>query len=59
MRAHAQEHDDAVLMQHVDLYVNEWTVELGPTGERALRELSARAAAIGLGSGRALEIFAG
>jgi len=59
MRAHAQEHDDAVLMQHVDLYVNEWTVELGPTGERALRELSARAAAIGLGSGRQLEIFAG
>jgi len=59
MRAHAQEHDDAVLMQHVDLYVNEWTVELGPTGERALRELSARAAAIGLGSGRELEIFAG
>ena len=59
MRAHAQEHDDAVLMQHVDLYVNEWTVELGPTGERALHELSARAAAIGLGSGRQLEIFAG
>ena len=59
MRAHAQEHDDAVLMQHVDLYVNEWTVNLGPVGMRALEELSARAASIGLGTGRRLEIFAG
>lgn len=59
MRAHAQEHDDTVLMQHVDLYVNEWTVDLGPVGGRALEELSARAASIGLGTGRRLEIFAG
>jgi 1,4-dihydroxy-6-naphthoate synthase len=59
MRAHAQEHDDAVLMQHVDLYVNEWTENLGPVGMRALEELSARAASIGLGTGRRLEIFAG
>jgi 1,4-dihydroxy-6-naphthoate synthase len=59
MRAHAQEHDDTVLMQHVDLYVNDWTVDLGPVGRRALDELSARAAAIGLGTGRRLEVFAG
>ena len=59
MRAHAQEHDDAVLMQQVDLYVNEWTVKLGPVGSQALDELSARAASIGLGTGRRLEIFAG
>jgi len=59
MRAHAQEHDDAVLMQHVDLYVNDWTVDLGDVGRRALDELSNRAAVIGLGTGRRLEVFAG
>lgn len=58
MRAHAQEFDDRVLMQHVDLYVNDWTVDLGPTGARALAELSARAASVGLPGGR-LEVFAG
>ena len=58
MRAHAQEFDDRVLMQHVDLYVNDWTLDLGPTGARALDELSARAASLGLAAGR-LEVFAG
>lgn len=59
MRAHAQEHDDTVLMQHVDLYVNDWTVDLGDVGRRALDELSSRAASIGLGTGRRLDVFAG
>jgi 1,4-dihydroxy-6-naphthoate synthase len=58
MRAHAQEFDDRVLMQHVDLYVNEWTVDLGPTGAKALDMLSTRAASLGLATGR-LEVFAG
>ena len=58
MRQHAQEFDDHVLMQHVDLYVNDWTLELGATGAQALDELSARAAAVGRGGGR-LEVFAG
>ncbi|MFM7244648.1 MAG: 1,4-dihydroxy-6-naphthoate synthase [Planctomycetaceae bacterium] len=59
MRAHAQEFDDGVLMRHVDLYVNEWTLDLGTTGARALREFSARAAAAGIGSGADLRVFAG
>jgi 1,4-dihydroxy-6-naphthoate synthase len=66
MRAHAQEFDDRVLMQHVDLYVNEWTRELGATGRRALDEFSRRAASVGENGGAAsvvdpprLEIFAG
>ncbi len=42
MRHYAQEFDDAVLMQHVELYVNEWTLELGDVGARALAELSRR-----------------
>jgi 1,4-dihydroxy-6-naphthoate synthase len=44
-------------MQHVDLYVNEWTLDLGVEGVRALEELSVRASAIGLGTGRRLRIF--
>jgi len=58
MRAHAQEFDDGVLMQHVELYVNDWTLELGAVGRRALDALSDRAAAAGLGPGRRLEVFA-
>lgn len=58
MRQHAQEFDDHVLMQHVDLYVNDWTLDLGATGARALDELSARAASLGLAGGR-LRVFAG
>ncbi len=59
MRGYAQEFDDEVLMQHVDLYVNEWTIDLGPVGQTALNELSDRAQQIGLvaqGSNR-LEIL--
>jgi 1,4-dihydroxy-6-naphthoate synthase len=48
MRRYAQEFDDKVLMQHVQLYVNEWTVDLGEVGRQALLELSKRAIASGL-----------
>jgi len=57
LRAHAQEFDDRVLMQHVDLYVNEWTRDLGAVGSHALRELADRAADAGFAAGRSLEIF--
>ena len=43
MRKYAQEFSDDVLFQHVDLYVNDWTIELGDTGRLALQELSRRA----------------
>jgi 1,4-dihydroxy-6-naphthoate synthase len=59
MRHHAQEFDDRVLMQHVDLYVNQWTEDLGAVGGRALEVLSARAASVGLGDGGRLEVFSG
>lgn len=48
MRQHAQEFDDHVLMQHVELYVNDWTVDLGKTGESALQKLSEQARKVGL-----------
>ena len=48
MRQYAQEFDDEVLMKHVDLYVNDWTVDLGPLGSAALEELSSRGRRAGL-----------
>ncbi len=47
MRKYAQEFDDGVLMQHVDLYVNAWTLDLGPQGRRALVRLGELHAAAG------------
>jgi 1,4-dihydroxy-6-naphthoate synthase len=39
IRAHAQEMDEAVMRQHIDLYVNEFSVALGDAGRRAVRTL--------------------
>lgn len=48
MRQYAQEFDDEVLMKHVDLYVNDWTVDLGDVGKKALAKLSSIAKSAGL-----------
>ena len=48
VRAHAQEMDDAVTQQHIDLYVNHFSADVGSDGERAIRELFARARAAGI-----------
>ena len=48
VREHAQEMDDAVAKQHIDLYVNRFSVDLGDEGEAAVRELFARAARAGI-----------
>ena len=40
MQRYAQELAPAVIWAHVDLYVNEYTVDLGETGERALATLN-------------------
>jgi 1,4-dihydroxy-6-naphthoate synthase len=45
---HAQEMDPAVARSHIELYVNDFTAELGPAGHAAVRELLDRAAAEGL-----------
>lgn len=39
MRRYAQEFDDDVLLAHVDLYVNDWTVDLGSVGRAALASM--------------------
>jgi 5,8-dihydroxy-2-naphthoate synthase len=48
MRRHAQEQADPVLWSHVDLYVNELTLDLGRSGRRALDELGRLARERGL-----------
>ncbi|MFJ2831272.1 1,4-dihydroxy-6-naphthoate synthase [Streptomyces sp. NPDC087263] len=45
---HAQEMDPAVADQHIGLYVNEFTADLGDDGYAAIRGLLTRAAAEGL-----------
>jgi len=40
MQHYAQELDPDVIWSHVDLYVNEYSVDLGETGERALATLN-------------------
>ena len=39
VRAHAQEMDPEVTQKHIDLYVNDFTLDLGAEGERAIRTL--------------------
>jgi 1,4-dihydroxy-6-naphthoate synthase len=48
VRAHAQEMDDEVCRQHIGLYVNDFTVDLGDEGFAAVRGLLERSAAAGL-----------
>lgn len=43
MRQYAQEFNDDVLMQHVELYVNDWTIDLGEAGKQALDKFAALA----------------
>ena len=48
VRAHAQEMSEEVMYKHIDLYVNQFTVDLGPEGRRAVETLFGHAAASGV-----------
>jgi 1,4-dihydroxy-6-naphthoate synthase len=48
VREHAQAMDEAVMAQHIALYVNEFSVDLGAEGRRAVETLFSRAAAAGV-----------
>jgi 1,4-dihydroxy-6-naphthoate synthase len=39
VRSHAQEMDEAVMRRHIELYVNDFSVDLGDAGRRAVRTL--------------------
>jgi 1,4-dihydroxy-6-naphthoate synthase len=43
IRTYAQEMDDLVIHQHIDLYVNEYSLDIGPEGEKAVRFLFSEA----------------
>ncbi|MEW6351720.1 MAG: 1,4-dihydroxy-6-naphthoate synthase [Thermodesulfobacteriota bacterium] len=48
VRSHAQEMDLEVIRQHIGLYVNSFTRDIGPEGEAAVAELFARGQRTGL-----------
>jgi 1,4-dihydroxy-6-naphthoate synthase len=48
VRAHAQEMEEPVQRQHIALYVNDFSADLGSEGEAAIRELFARGRAAGV-----------
>jgi 1,4-dihydroxy-6-naphthoate synthase len=48
IRAHAQELDEAVTAAHIDLYVNDFSLDLGTEGIHSIETLLARAEARGL-----------
>jgi len=48
VRAHAQEMSEEVMYKHIDLYVNQYSVDLGQEGRRAVELLFARATANGV-----------
>jgi 1,4-dihydroxy-6-naphthoate synthase len=48
VRAHAQEMAEDVMAQHIALYVNDYSIDLGAEGRRALDVLFDRAAAAGV-----------
>ena len=48
VRAHAQEMSEDVMYRHIDLYVNEYSVDLGTEGRRAVELLFEKAAATGI-----------
>jgi len=48
IRSHAQSLSDKVIHQHIELYVNEFSLDLGPVGKSAIRFLLSRGAQQGL-----------
>ena len=48
VREHAQEMSEDVMYRHIDLYVNDYSIDLGTDGRRAVEILFERAAATGI-----------
>lgn len=48
IRVHAQELDAAVIRQHIDLYVNDYSIDFGDKGRKAIETLFEMAAKFGL-----------
>jgi 1,4-dihydroxy-6-naphthoate synthase len=48
VRAHAQDMDETVMFKHIDLYVNQYSVDLGADGHAAVQALFEKARAAGV-----------
>lgn len=48
VKEHAQEMDEAVMKKHIDLYVNDYTIDLGKEGRQAVRVLFDKAQLMGV-----------
>ena len=48
IRRHAQEMDENVMQQHIDLYVNTYSLQYGESGEAAINDLYTRAEEAGI-----------
>ena len=59
MRAHAQEMSEDVMYQHIDLYVNDYSVDLGGEGRRAVEVLFERARATASSRPSTADLFLG
>jgi 1,4-dihydroxy-6-naphthoate synthase len=59
VRANAQEMSEDVMYQHIDLYVNDYSVDLGDEGRRAVEVLFERAKAVGVIPSAAGGLFLG
>jgi 1,4-dihydroxy-6-naphthoate synthase len=57
VRRHAQEMEDEVMRQHIDLYVNTFTRDYGQEGEAAIRHLLATAERLGIVPASARPLF--
>jgi 1,4-dihydroxy-6-naphthoate synthase len=57
-REHSQEMDEAVMRKHIDLYVNDFTLDLGAEGIAAVRRLFAEADARGMFPRSERDLFA-
>jgi 1,4-dihydroxy-6-naphthoate synthase len=57
IQKHAQEMDDNVMQQHIDLYVNEYTIDYRTDGESALHDLYARAVQSGIIPSSTMSLF--
>jgi 1,4-dihydroxy-6-naphthoate synthase len=53
VREHAQEMEESVIRSHLELYVNDFTEDLGDQGRRAVEALLAMAEARGIVPGAA------
>ena len=57
VKEHAQEMDNDVIQKHIELYVNNYTVELGENGENAVRQLFQKAEKAGIIGALPTDIF--